>query len=221
MESKPADYYDEIFTREKGFNTHYKDSYYYVHWTQVISYLKRIQEPAILEVGCGTGQLAHYLFDEGYKNYCGFDFSHKAIELAKERVDQKFFVADALHMTSYDAEYNTVVCLEVLEHIGNDLGVLELINTGTKIVFSVPNFDTESHVRWFLNERQIKSRYYKIVDFESITRIGNIYICFGVISPFNPTLGQRILKSREKVNLFSFYNRIKHRLYNWLKIKQS
>lgn len=214
-----AEYYDQIFNSEKGFQTHYKDSFYFVHWTQVIQYLKKINSPVILEVGCGPGQLANYLDDEEYGNYAGFDFSQTAIEKAKQILPQvNFWVGDALQLENFEKyDYNSVICLEVLEHINDDIKILNNIKPGANIIFSVPNFDAESHVRWFTNERQIKSRYYKKIAIEDIVRIGNIYICKGVRSDFTPNLFQAFLKSREEVNLNSFIIRLRHRLKNILK----
>jgi 2-polyprenyl-3-methyl-5-hydroxy-6-metoxy-1,4-benzoquinol methylase len=216
---KSASYYDDHFENEIGFQLHYKKSYYYVHWTQVIVFLSKIKDPEILEIGCGTGQFAEYLKDENFTNYRGFDFSAGAIELAKKRVSMHFFQGDALDGKNFKGRYNTVVCLEVLEHIQNDLQILSFLPAETNIIFSVPNFDAPSHVRWFTSERQVKKRYFRAVNIEKIIRVGNIYICRGVISPFRPTLLQHLFASREDVGLNSFSKRIRHRFKNALKIK--
>lgn len=216
---KPAAYYDDHFEKVAGFQVHYRKSFYYVHWTQVIVLLQKIANPKILEIGCGTGQFAEYLHDEGFTHYRGFDFSLKAISLARARVNMDFFQGNALDKKNYEGRYNTVVCLEVLEHIRNDLEVLSNLSSGTHIIFSVPNFDAPSHVRWFTSERQVKRRYFRYVDIKEIILVGNIYICRGVMDFFNPTLFQMILASREEISVSSFTRRIKHRLKNAFKLK--
>lgn len=216
---KDYNYYNRFFTENKSFHTDYKNSFYYVHWTQVIVFLKKIVASNVLEVGCGTGQLAEYLVNEGFVNYKGFDFSDKAIEIAKSKVNTCFFVANALEKQSFHHDYDTIICLEVLEHIKNDLILIENIKKGSNIIFSVPNFDAPSHVRWFTSERQIKRRYYRTIDIQEIIRIGNIYICKGVVTDFKPTFFQKFLASREKVDIQSFSKRIKHRIKNTFKIK--
>jgi 2-polyprenyl-3-methyl-5-hydroxy-6-metoxy-1,4-benzoquinol methylase len=216
---KPAAYYDLHFENEMAFQVHYKQSFYYVHWTQVIVFLRKIIDPAILEIGCGTGQLAEYLKDENFRHYTGFDFSSKAISLARERVDMPFFVGDALDPACYRHSFNTIICLEVLEHVQKDLEVLETLPINTHIIFSVPNFDAPSHVRWFTSERQVKKRYYRHVDLQEIIRVGNIYICRGIIRPFNPNILQRFFAARETVSLGSFTRRIRHRIKNTFKTK--
>ena len=217
---KPAAYYDQLFDNKIEFHVHYKRSYYYVHWTQVIVFLGKIDSPRILEIGCGTGQLAEYLKDENLaQGYCGFDFSAGAVERARRRVDLNFIHGDALDKNMYRGNYNTVICLEVLEHIQEDVEVLSFIAEGTHIIFSVPNFDDPSHVRWFTSERQIKRRFFRFVDIKEIIRIGNIYVCRGIVSHFHPTPMQSFLASRENVNMASFTRRLRHNVKNLFKLK--
>lgn len=217
---KPAAYYDQLFDNKIEFHVHYKKSYYYVHWTQVVVFLRKINSPRVREIGCGTGQLAEYLRDENLADgYSGFDFSTSAVERARTRTSLRFIQGDALDREMYKGNYNTVICLEVLEHIQDDLLVLSFIPEGTNIIFSVPNFDDPSHVRWFTSERQIKRRFFRFVDIKEIVRIGNIYVCRGIVSQFRPTPLQAFLASRENVNLASFTKRVKHRLKNHLKLK--
>jgi 2-polyprenyl-3-methyl-5-hydroxy-6-metoxy-1,4-benzoquinol methylase len=221
---KEANYYDAIFEHDTMFHTEYKDSVYYVPWTQVIVFLRRFKknfgEVCILEIGSGPGQLTQYLFDEGFTNYHGFDFSTKAIELAKIKFPKAdFYLGNALDSTSFQKEYNTAICLEVLEHVIKDICILENIKIGTHVIFSVPNFDADSHVRWFTSERQIKRRYYRFINIDQIKKVGNIYVCSGIRENFAPTIFQRLLITREEVHLASFINRLKHHLKNILKTK--
>lgn len=217
---KPASYYDAHFEKDTQTHGHYKNSFYYVHWTQVIVLLRKIVSPEILEIGCGTGQLAEYLKDEGYTKYVGFDFSPGAIALANERIGIRFLQGDALDADLYKTlHFNTVICLEVLEHINRDIDVIKNIPQQTNIIFSVPNFDAPSHVRWFNSEREIKKRYFEYVNLQEIIRVGNLFICKGIVSAFTPNPIQRLLASRENAGLRSFSKRIRHRVKNFFKHK--
>jgi 2-polyprenyl-3-methyl-5-hydroxy-6-metoxy-1,4-benzoquinol methylase len=216
---KNTEFYNIKYQNQEEYKLHYKNSWYFVHWTQIIRYLRGIDDPKILEIGCGTGQLANYLIDEGFNKYVGFDFSEEAIKIAKERINLEFFVGDALNPECFQYDYNLIICTEVLEHIKDDISVLKNIRKGSKIIFSVPNFDEESHVRWFLSERQIKLRYFKYIDILHITRVGNIYIVLGERSDFNANVFQRILATREAIGISSISKRLTHRVKNFLKIK--
>lgn len=216
---KPASYYENHFTENKGFQVHYKDSYYYVAWTQVLVFLKKVNATTILEIGCGTGQFAEYLQDEGYGNYEGFDFAQKAVDMAQTRSGMNFYWGDALDKSLYNHEFSVAICLEVLEHVEKDFQILTNIPMGRDIIFSVPNFDAPSHVRWFTSIRQIKKRYFKFIDIKEIVPIGNLYICRGKIGFFAPSLLQEFLATREEIKLSSFIVRAKHVIKNKLKLK--
>ncbi len=216
---KPASYYEDHFSENIGFQVHYKSSHYYVPWTQVIVFLRKIRPRHILEIGCGTGQLAEYLRDEGFTSYEGFDFAPKAVAMARQRVEMNFYIGDALNKELYAKDFSVAICLEVLEHVKRDHVVLGNIPAGKEIIFSVPNFDAPSHVRWFTSERQIKKRYFRQIDIKEIIPIGNLYICRGIISPFKPSVFQYFLATRAPVGLSSFWVRIKHRVKNFFKLK--
>ncbi len=196
-----SDYYDNIYSTSGEYRLHYRDSYYYVLWTQIMQFIKRIENPKVLEIGCGTGQFANYLYDEGYRDYHGFDFSPRAVRMAKDALNFPFKVGDATNPNCYDCDYNAVVALEVMEHVADDLAVIRNIKQGTSIVFSLPTFDDPAHVRRFKTRRRIIRRYYKLVDIREIVRIGEWFACSGVVEGFKPKLMNRIFKRRGDITL--------------------
>ena len=114
------------------------------------------------------------LFDNGITNYKGFDFSPIAVGLAKknnEKYSGNFVVDNAYTSQLYNYDYNIVVILEVLEHIERDFLVLNKISKNTSIIFSVPNFNSESHVRWFNSKDDIEKRYNNIIKINKIKDI--------------------------------------------------
>ncbi len=195
-----SDYYDKMFASSDIYNLHFKESPYYVLWTQILQFIKKVPNPQILEIGCGSGQFAHYLFEEGYREYTGFDFSREAIEIARKNVNQSFEIGDATAPGSFEKDYNVIVALEVLEHIKDDIGVIRKLKKGASIAFSVPMFDDPSHVRKFLSEQEVSNRYYRFIDLKKIIRIDGWFACFGVIGDFEPSFSQRIFKTRGKVS---------------------
>jgi hypothetical protein len=68
-------------------------------------------------------------------------------------------------------DFDCVVCLETLEHIHADLTVLKKLPLGIPLIFSVPNFNSASHVRWFTDEQAIRKRYEGLVEFKDIKTI--------------------------------------------------
>ncbi|KKN42137.1 hypothetical protein LCGC14_0716410 [marine sediment metagenome] len=167
---RKAEYYDKAFQLEK-YNCHYSDTVYYEMWKKVISYIDH--SDVILEIGCGTGQFAEMLFTHlDYHSYIGIDFSKVAIQKAIERNGQRFFLHDA--RKSFDSNYNTVICLETLEHIDNDIIVLKNLKSGTKFIGSVPIGNDPAHVRVFLTPESIIERYGTLLDIEEIILFDDI-----------------------------------------------
>lgn len=74
--------------------------------------------------------------------------------------DAEFFVGNTLDSTSYQhRKYDTVICTVVLENVVDDLGILDFIKNGAIVIASVPNFDSLSHVRYFVSEADVRQRY--------------------------------------------------------------
>ena len=156
---KDAKYYDDIF-KENLTNVRYQGI-----WEEVLSMLPANAE--VLEVGCGQGDLAKMICEKGI-TYSGFDFSEEAVRQAAEKIGHTtcspppgFGVLNAYDQASYSNmafPYNTVICLEVLEHL-DDLKVIGNIPVGKRVIFSVPNFDDPAHLRTYSSIEQIKQRF--------------------------------------------------------------
>lgn len=165
------DYYDRLYREGDRNLDRPLTSPYYPLYRKVAGLLREEGLRSVLEVGCGHGVLARMLIAEGIE-YNGFDFSPQAVGMARGRSPEgRFFVGDAMDPASYQATYDGVVCCEVLEHIEGDLTAVEHWPAGSICVCSVPNFDYESHVRYFRSEAQIIDRYGRLLDIRKIERV--------------------------------------------------
>ncbi|OGC74556.1 hypothetical protein A2425_00805 [candidate division WWE3 bacterium RIFOXYC1_FULL_42_17] len=81
----------------------------------------------ILDVGCGTGALAHFLTKFG--DVTGFDMSPDAIEFCKHKGLSNVFVQDVskLEGEKHARKFNLIVALDVLEHVQDDILVMQKI----------------------------------------------------------------------------------------------
>lgn len=159
--------------RDGNYTRHYKQSFYYPSWKKAMSYLSTLKRDiSILEIGCGSGQFANMLFDNGFTNYIGFDYAEEGVALAKKNnpdyADQ-FFSGDAFQTELMEKDCGLVICFEVLEHIQNDLALLQRIRSGTRILLSVPNFDDPYHVRYFGSENEVRARYGNVIHIADIS----------------------------------------------------
>ena len=173
-----ANVYDEIYAASGANNAYrvsYRESLYYPSWIQAMRYLVLLERNTkIIEIGCGVGQFANMLFDYGFTDYYGLDFSAEAIHQAKLRNPDYaalFEVGDAFESDIFNRDYDIAIFFEILEHIQKDIDLLKRVKPGKKVMLSVPNFSDKNHVRFFDSEEQISDRYKSIIELKDIQRI--------------------------------------------------
>lgn len=164
------EYYNKVFSESAEYaKTDPTKSMYFRLYTRVNELIE--EDRPILELGCGTGLLAKVLLDAGKKYKRGWDFSEVGIQRAKEinpNHASKFAVGDITKLMM--RKIDTVVSLEVLEHLKDDLALIKRLPECT-FIFSVPDFLIPCHQRAFKNEREVEERYGAYVEIESIEKI--------------------------------------------------
>lgn len=161
------EYMDKRFKEWKEYSEHYSKLNPFVLKTyrMAIGWIENFEDSIeICEVGCGSGQFANMLFDQGYTRYTGVDFSNYAIKLAKNAnpyYANRFVCEDAfVYLQRYRKIHNTMfIMFEVLEHLNRDLELLDTLAYGSNIIFSVPNFKSFNHIRTFEDLKAIQDRY--------------------------------------------------------------
>jgi SAM-dependent methyltransferase len=162
------EYYNQVYLDSIEYKKHPSESKYLKIWNRIIEITDN--EEWLFEIGCGPGQLAKLLIDNGRNYFYGWDYSEVAIDMAKKNNlnnEDKFIVKDVYTLPKFDSD-DTVICTEVLEHLDNDLFVLDLLSKGTRFLFSVPNFICTSHRRCFKSAEQVRKRYQGL-EYKSIT----------------------------------------------------
>ena len=175
---QPAEFYDRHYVAGGRYDVDVADS----PWANVHYWaLSRVGGETVIDLGCGVGHFAELLARRGHdpSRYLGVDFSQVAIDQARARVSGFQFVvadirAEARRIRTYQG--STVVLCEVLEHVEHDLTVLRALPPGTRVIGTVPDHDSEGHVRHFENMAIVARRYEHALYLQSITRIGR---CFG------------------------------------------
>jgi len=155
----------------KHYNLHYPkgiSSYWVNLYNKAIELIPLSINIKIAELGCGPGFFAEFLYKKGYENYWGVDFSKKVVELAKERVPSYKFKVGNLCDKNIQKEFinhDVFIIIETLEHIKNDLSIIEAIPKGGNIILSVPNRNDRAHVRYFKSIEQVRNRYTSAIKF--------------------------------------------------------
>jgi cyclopropane fatty-acyl-phospholipid synthase-like methyltransferase len=168
VREKGAEFYDRAHAQV---NENYLR--YYPLFRKIVKNICLHGSRSVLEVGCGNGILAEMILQKSNAAYRGFDFSEIAIQNATSRTGRPdlFFVGDARDVGNYGFYYDTIVCTEVLEHIIADREVIKNWTAGTWCVCSVPNFDWESHVRFFRSTHEVKERYGGLIAFDRVIKV--------------------------------------------------
>jgi len=196
--------YDVIYstTKKYSLSTRWDETVYKQLYLAVKNLITN-KEAMILDMGCGTGQFAQCLFEHGYYNYFGVDFSRIAIDIASKRLISFYedYTANSpnymdvakviqyknqfygetfciygniykMNNHTFNLEFFDCICmLEVLEHIERDLELMWSIPAGKTIILSVPNFDSNTHVRYFQDLEDVKARYGIYIDIEEAFEI--------------------------------------------------
>ena len=176
--------YDDIYDRKESYKCHYSKSPYYKIWMKVAEYIK--DTDTVVDIGCGTGQMMELLQEKGINKYIGYDFSQSGINLAKQKIKDpsKFSVywQDLYELNSFP-DADDYITIEVLEHLVEDIKVLNLIPKDKKVIITVPNYLGGSHVRKFDTEEDVKNRYAQVINCEEITTMnygnGLIFVMMG------------------------------------------
>ncbi len=154
-----AVYYDDMWEEQiaLGFQAKYNNRYAKLHATLAESLATH---DIVLEIGCGMGHFTGNYVAPTCLDFLATDVSPVAIDIARKTfpsIADQFQVFDALsesflrvemvryyHLISM-CKFNTIVALEFLEHIDKDIEFLSSIESGIKLILSLP-----------LNERQKK-----------------------------------------------------------------
>ena len=183
---RPPAFYDEAYATSVEYKLDYPDSQYYFVWTIIVDRARRLGAKRVLEIGCGPGQLAQFLIDQGVASYTGLDFSATAIELARRFAPTATFVVDDARTSDvyHTSACDLIVCTEVLEHIDADYEVVSKFPSGVRCICTVPSFPYKSHVRHFRNSEEVATRYQPFFnDFSVLTlrrpkRAGSYFFLF-------------------------------------------
>ena len=102
----------------------------------------------IVDVGCGSGAILHFLKEElGFKNLTGYDLNSRNIEFAKSfrKIEMKNVDIFKLERTE---KYDLILTTENIEHVSNPgdyvKQLIKLAKNGTYLLLSTPHNDRKA-----------------------------------------------------------------------------
>ncbi len=169
VQEMPPVWYDNIYGMKKSvYLLPACQSTIYPIWRRIVGLIG--SEERVMDLGCGTGQLAQVLMASRKNFVIGVDFSPVAIEVARSMMPfSRFELGNIYDSSVYDlCEYDCVVLCEVMEHLEEDLKVLEMVKPLAHVIFTVPSYITWSHVRGFSSESEVIERYMHLLEIGGI-----------------------------------------------------
>lgn len=134
----------------------------------------------VTDLGCGTGTFLQHLAKTTHNGeMVGIDFSARALAFARSvKPCRANFVEADLRDWQPDprrAGATTYTCLEVLEHLKDDRELVSRIPPGHQFIGSVPNYESEAHLRVFRNASEVFNRYQRWLTFRrwSLIELGD------------------------------------------------
>jgi 2-polyprenyl-3-methyl-5-hydroxy-6-metoxy-1,4-benzoquinol methylase len=136
-----SEYYSEYYEHE---NNHWWFKWRFDMITDIVESLPRDKNFRMLDAGCGTGQMTKLL--EGYGEAIGLEIAPEAIEFARKR-GVKNIVQGSITDPPFDsASFDLVLSLDVIEHVDNDVQILEslfeVVKPGGYLIVTVPAFQS-------------------------------------------------------------------------------
>jgi 2-polyprenyl-3-methyl-5-hydroxy-6-metoxy-1,4-benzoquinol methylase len=170
-----SNYYDEIYRTSSNYvlETHAYNTRYEILYKHVKGLLDK--DSKLLEIGCGTGQMAEVLIKDGYNYILGTDFSQVAIETSQKRCNVDRFKCQDIYSFDFDLDFDVIIALEFFEHI-QSLKVINKIPSGKRVIFSVPSYDDPAHVIFFKDKNELYEYYKDSFADINITVLNRIFV---------------------------------------------
>lgn len=163
-------------------------------WLVMYTEVARLIDPCdeVVDLGCGTGRFIELLYRRGhYARVTGVDWSAAALTEAASYARTRDAEPPEPEWQHTPLEEwrpdplragNTVfTCLEVLEHLEDDRALVARVPPGHRLILTVPNYDSESHLRVFRHVSEVWKRYDRLLDFRRWVMVGSgrhgLHVC--------------------------------------------
>ncbi|KKS03416.1 MAG: Methyltransferase type 11 [candidate division WWE3 bacterium GW2011_GWF2_41_45] len=141
-------YYDEVYNRNVSLKVSSKWFLnYYISVKGVCSDFEKDKTRSIIEIGSGHGGFIKLLNDKGFNNVVASDINSSIYRGCG--LQNRYYKLDILKPLPLEEKFDVVIAFDVFEHIDNmgkaAVNIYELLNSGGRVLFSVP-FPSTKHL---------------------------------------------------------------------------
>ena len=166
--------------------------------------------PHLLEIGCGAGGLLKELARSGVAY--GLDVEAESMKYCQERGLDRLCLGDAASLPYRSAQFDAVICVDVLEHLEDDRAgladIYRVLKPGGRLLATVPAFqslwsrrDVQLHHKRRYTLAELRERV-KAADFR-VLKIG--YINLMVLFPLWLMVKTGRLSSKEEAKVGVYF----------------
>ena len=204
------DFYDEVYLR--GEDSHYT-KLLLAEGKVTLEKLAVLGEidwngKRVLDVGCGTGELAELIAKRGAVEVTGVDFSKEAIKTARSIRDHTNLGFACIDVLNVFGNFDVVVALGMLEHVADPRAFLEkfksLLAPNGSLIITSPNWaNTRGNIlmalKYLCNARITLAdrHYFTPVDFEKWAKELQLELSWKTVD-HEWGQGQKLLKDFER-----------------------
>jgi 2-polyprenyl-3-methyl-5-hydroxy-6-metoxy-1,4-benzoquinol methylase len=144
---------------------------------EVLSVCRQYIHGKVVDIGCGSGFFLQLLTTHmTHHGVYGIDFSSSSIARCRKEIPLgKFLLSDIYYLGCRDGTFDTVICMETLEHLDRPgeavREILRVCRSGGYVIITIPNghydqyvghlnFWSESEFRWVLVDAEVVAFQY-------------------------------------------------------------
>jgi 2-polyprenyl-3-methyl-5-hydroxy-6-metoxy-1,4-benzoquinol methylase len=115
---------------------------------------------SILDLAAGCAQIAQYVLKDNSNivKYVWNDFADNIIDYAKGIIKDDRFIINTDDCMNIKGTFDIVICIS-LEHILEDIKLINNFSENTFFCICSPNFDSKGHYRFYNNVNEMINRY--------------------------------------------------------------
>jgi len=212
-EPKSAEWYDDDFKRHPGW---YCRGHYRRRNQIFAEMISKYVPKRVFEFAGAEGQLAQFILQRcpQIEYYLWSDFSKEALKEAYPKL--KRFKNCEMQLLDMEKDLDKIpwdvfdcVISTSLEHISNDIAIMEHIKPKTLVCLALPDFDWEGHVRYFPTKESVIQRYHKYLNFIEFKIHSGVALTDYIFENFAPLTAVKhllwrlkLLKFVQKIGIF-------------------